>query len=81
MQQEMQPKELVLIFARNVKAYRLARGWTQADLAAQMEVHVPYISAIENGKRTPFLGNVARFAEALGTTPDALLADGEKISA
>ena len=37
------------------------------------KVHVQYIYEVEKGNKTPFLGNVALFAEALETTPDALL--------
>lgn len=78
---DVQPEQLVAIFAANVKARRLALGLTQAQLAERLNAHVPYISAIENGKRTPFLGNVANFAEALQTTPDALLRASKKIPA
>lgn len=81
MDREVQPEQLVAIFAANVKARRLELGLTQAELAERLGAYVPYISAIENGKRTPFLGNVAHFAEALETTPDALLKAPEKISA
>lgn len=69
----MQADELAHIFAVNLKARRLRLGMTQADLAAAVGVHVPYISDLENGKKTPYLRNLARFAEALRTTPDKLL--------
>lgn len=41
------------------------------------KIFVQYIYDVEGGKKTPFLGNVALFAEALGTTPDALLSQPE----
>jgi len=81
MTSDVQPEELVSLFAANVRARRLKLKLTQAELAARMGVHVPYISAIENGHRTPFLGNLAKFAEALETTPDALISASKKISA
>lgn len=77
----MQPKELVGIFAANVRRHRKALGLTQADLAKRLSVHVPYVSDLERGKKTPFLGNLAKIADALETTPDALLTPAEKISA
>lgn len=70
---QVAPSDLIALFARNVRARRLELGLTQAQLAERLDVYVPYISAVENGKRTPFLGNIANFAEALETTPDELL--------
>ena len=70
---DVQPEELVRIFAANFKAARLALGLSQSALARRLEVHVPYISDLERGKKTPFLGNLARIADALETTPDSLL--------
>lgn len=70
---EVQPEELVSIFSHNFKARRLALGLSQSALAVRLDCHVPYISDLENEKKTPFLGNLAKIADALETTPDALL--------
>jgi len=70
---QVAPDELTDKFAENVRKRRLALGLTQGDLAERLKKHKPYISEIENGKRTPWLPNLALFAEALETTPSALL--------
>lgn len=73
MQDQVAPDELTDKFAGNVRKRRLALGLTQEDLAERLKKHKPYISEIENGKRTPWLPNLALFADALETTPSALL--------
>lgn len=79
--QDVQPAELVDIFSKNVRARRLELGLTQADVAERLNAHVPYVSDLEHGRKTPYLGNIAKIAEALETTPDALLSPRKKISA
>ena len=73
MTSQVDPDELTRVFASNVRARRLALGLTQAELAARLAKHKPYVSEIENAKRTPWLPNLALFAAALETTPAALL--------
>lgn len=83
MLKDVQPEELVAIFSRNFRNRRLELGLSQSALAQRLDCHVPYISDLENEKKTPFLGNLAKIAEALETTPDALLTppdNGEKKS-
>lgn len=69
----MAPDELVAVFAANVRAFREKLKLTQAQLADRLDTYTSYISALENGKKTPWLSNLATIAEALETTPDALL--------
>jgi len=73
MAEDVQPKELVSIFAGNVRKRRDELGLTQAEVANRLEAHPPYVSDLETGKKTPFLGNLAKIADALETTPGALL--------
>jgi transcriptional regulator with XRE-family HTH domain len=73
MVKQVAPDELTGKFAANVRKRRVAMGLTQGQLAVRLKKHKPYISEIENGKRTPRLPNLAIFAEALETTPSALL--------
>lgn len=73
MSTEVQPTELIAIFSKNFRARRLELGLSQSALAKKLDCYVPYISDLENEKKTPFLGNLAKIAEALETTPDALL--------
>ena len=62
-----------------VKSLRMARGLSQADVAAQAGVVQTYVSDIEAGKRKlPTIGHRRRLAAALGTSNvELLLAAGE----
>lgn len=66
---------LIQIFARNVRALRLEKGWTQERLAFEAEVKRAYISEIESAKRNPSLDVVERLAKALEIGAGQLLAD------
>ncbi len=77
---DVQSEELRILFAENFRRRRHELGLTQAILAERLKCYVPYISDLENAKKAPFLGNLAKIAKALETTPDALLSQPEKIS-
>lgn len=70
---EMQAEELKLIVRDNIIARRKEMGLSQSQLADKVKVAQPYISALEKGDRTPTLATLAKLAESLATTPDALL--------
>ena len=60
--------------AKNVKAARLALGITQEQAAQRAGVTVRTISRLEQGQTSrPREDEFRRIAEALGTTPDALM--------
>lgn len=61
-------------FGANVRKLRLARSWTQEDLAAQSGLAVVQISRIERGAREVRLGTVVRLLKALDAEPNELLA-------
>lgn len=46
-----------------LRAYRIAKGLSQEDLAASVGVKKSTVSRIEQGKRVPSMGLVARFVE------------------
>lgn len=50
----------------NVRRLRLARGWTQQDLADHAEVSQQLVSAIEGGGRTGRVETLMKLAGALG---------------
>ena len=75
---QVEPSELVAVFAANVRSRRLKLGLTQQQLADRLGTYESYICAIEAGTKNPRLPNVANFAEALSTTPDALLKSSKK---
>jgi transcriptional regulator with XRE-family HTH domain len=62
------------LLARNVKRFRLEKGWSQEELADQAGLHRTYVSGVERGVRNPTITIVAALAKALGVTPAELLA-------
>ena len=64
---------------QKIAEYRVARGWTQTDLAAQMQLHNcdlsrEMIARIESGYRAVSVYEIDKFVEVLGVTYDALFA-------
>jgi transcriptional regulator with XRE-family HTH domain len=61
-------------FAVNLRRARVAAGLSQEELGRRCELHPTEVSLLERVGREPRLGTIVKLAEALGTTPDALLA-------
>lgn len=57
--------ELRAIVGRNVKRTREAQGVPQDELAHLAEIHVTYLSGVENGRRNITLNVLERIARAL----------------
>jgi len=72
----LQAEDLEKLFRQNMRARRKELGMSQVDLAKAMGVNQPYVSQLESGERSPQLETIAKVAEALSTTPDALLTPG-----
>jgi len=58
---------------RTVKRLRIARGWTQQELADRIDVRRPYITQIESATRGVSLEILEQLAKALRAKPAALL--------
>ncbi len=58
---------------RRFSAARLARGWTQEDLAARVGLAVETIGRLERGRQMPALTRLSQLAEALGRDLGSLL--------
>jgi putative transcriptional regulator len=56
----------------SLREARAARGWTQADLAAQVGVTRKTINTVENGVFVPSTMLALKLARALETTVEAL---------
>lgn len=69
----MHGKDLQAAFARNVKARRKELDLTQVQLSLATGLPQPHISAIERGSMAPSFATIATLAEALDTTPSALM--------
>lgn len=48
-----------------VRDLRKKKGWTQEDLAGELDVAASWISLIERGKKNPSLETILRIAVAL----------------
>ena len=60
-------------FGVRVRALRVARNWTQEELAKRAGLHRTYIGSIERSERNVSLLNVARIAKALGLSISELV--------
>jgi transcriptional regulator with XRE-family HTH domain len=60
-------------FGENVRAARVARGWTQEELAHRTGLASVQVSRIERGAREIRLGTLLRLATAFKATPNELL--------
>lgn len=56
-----------------IRVYREYRGFTQDQLAEQVEISKPFLFQIENAIRTPSLDTLKRLAEALRVDMDDLV--------
>jgi len=65
-------QDLKLVGSR-IKAVRISRGMSQADLAVEASVSLPLISNIERGKMGMQLETFVKVAEALQVSADYLL--------
>lgn len=64
--QKMSKFDDYIVFVGQIIAYlRQGLNWTLKDLAEHSGLSVSYLSAIENGKKTPDLRVMARIADAL----------------
>ncbi len=61
-----------------IKACRRAAGFTQEQLSEKTGIAPQHLSRLETARRVPSLATVLALAEALGTTPSALLAEPEE---
>jgi transcriptional regulator with XRE-family HTH domain len=60
-------------FGKRVRSLRIAKGWTQEDLAGRAGLHPTYIGGVERGERNISLVNIHRIAAALNIAASRLL--------
>ena len=61
------------LVGENVRARRLANGWTQEQFAERCGLSQQYLSGLERGQRNPTVVTLFELAQALGTDPAALV--------
>jgi transcriptional regulator with XRE-family HTH domain len=66
-------KPLGVIFGRVVREYRMKKGFSQMDLAANAGIHLTALGNIERGRRNPSLMTVFLLANALGVPPQEII--------
>jgi transcriptional regulator with XRE-family HTH domain len=65
--------ELQRIVGKNLRAYRLERGYSQEAFADYMGVHRTYFGAVERGERNLTLQTLEKIADFLEVDPRSLL--------
>jgi transcriptional regulator with XRE-family HTH domain len=58
---------------KNIRARRLALGYSQERLAEIASLHRTYVGSVERGERNISLESIVRIAAALKVTPSELL--------
>ncbi|OXM82476.1 helix-turn-helix domain-containing protein [Paenibacillus rigui] len=59
--------------AQRIRAFRKLKGFTQNQLADQLDVSIAILGAIERGTRKPDPKIISRISEVLGIDPEELL--------
>jgi transcriptional regulator with XRE-family HTH domain len=65
----MTEQELRAILSANLKRYRNYRKFSQAELAEKLEISIPFLSDVENGRKWVSPATLVKFADALGIEP------------
>lgn len=65
--------DIIKVFGKNLRKYRLALNLSQEKLADKCGLHRTYIGSIECFQRNVSLENIQKIANALGIEPHQLL--------
>ncbi len=72
------PSDPRFLFGLKLRELRLARGFSQEELADAARLDRTYVSSCERGRRNISLLNIHRLAAALGVRPGELLRPPKK---
>jgi transcriptional regulator with XRE-family HTH domain len=61
------------VIAQRIRAFRKLKGFTQNELADQLDVSIAILGAIERGTRKPDPKIIKKISDALGIDPEELL--------
>jgi len=61
----MTERDLRTLLSRNIKKFRALRRMTQTEFAEKVDISVPFLSTIENGKKWVSPATLAKLADAL----------------
>jgi len=76
----MTEKELRTILSANLKRYRNYRKFSQAELAEKLDISIPFLSDVENGRKWVSPATLVKFADVLGIEPHELFKLPEPLS-
>ena len=76
----MTEHELRTILSANLKRFRSFHGLSQAELAEKIDISIPFLSDVENGRKWVSPATLVKFADALGIEPHELFKPAEKPS-
>ena len=65
----MTETEIRRILGLNLKRYRNYCKFSQAELAEKLDISIPFLSDVENGRKWISPGTLAKFASALNIEP------------
>ena len=77
---DMTERELRAILSANLKRYRSYRNFSQAELAEKLEISIPFLSDVENGRKWVSSATLVKFANALGIEVHELFKPNEPVS-
>ena len=60
-------------FGKVLRDLRTAKGWTQEELAFEVDLERTYISLLERGRGQPTLSAILQIADRIGTSPADLI--------
>lgn len=58
---------------KRIRGSRLEKGWTQEQLAAEAEISVQQLRALEKGQRNLGVDHLSRLSDAMGISSDFLI--------
>jgi transcriptional regulator with XRE-family HTH domain len=76
----MTEQELRAVLSANLKRYRNYRKLSQAELAEKLNISIPFLSDVENGRKWVSPATLVKFANALGIEPHELFKAAEAVS-
>lgn len=70
---EKEEKEILQVFAANVKSHREALGVSQEKLAEMANLHRTYIGSLERSEKVPSLMTIVKISRALNLKVSQLI--------
>jgi len=72
--------ELRAILSANLKRYRNYRKFTQEEMAEKLEISIPFLSDVENGRKWVSPATLVKLADVLGVEPHELFKPEQNLS-